>query len=98
MGALNSLPFLHDPDIFHYDFLCFSHPLNRWQSSITSATHIPNIGVFDKTPTMKFNGYFDQGFTAQTVSSIHRSNGCLIWGIPDSSGIAAGIAFVIAQI
>ena len=44
---------------------------------------------------MKFDWDFHQGFTAQAMSGIDRSNWGSIWYIPDFSGVATGNAYML---
>ena len=44
---------------------------------------------------MKYNWYFDQGFTSQAVPCIHRCNWCFIGSIPNLCGISTGMTFIL---
>jgi len=46
---------------------------------------------------MKLYGYFNQRFTAQTVTSIYRGNWSSVWGIPNICGISTGMTFILGS-
>jgi hypothetical protein len=54
-----------------------------------------HIWIVNKHSTMKFYWNFDQGFTAQTMPCIHRSNWCFIGLIPNFCGISTGVTFIL---
>jgi len=56
-----------------------------------------DIRIIQETTTMKYNWYFDQGFTAQTVTSIDRSNWCFIRFVPNFCRISTGMTFILGR-
>ena len=54
-----------------------------------------DIRIIQETTTMKYNWYFDQGFTSQAVPCIHRCNWCFIGSIPNLCGISTGMTFIL---
>ena len=56
-----------------------------------------DIRIIQETTTMKYNWYFDQGFTSQAVPCINRCDRRWIWSIPNLCRISTCIALILGS-